>query len=257
MWDWITADLRFYVKKSKMTGTALARKLERSPSNISNILAGRRRISDKDAEVLDELWHLNGHFGRLLRYARLGSDKEWFGQFKQHEAEAKVIKTFEALVVPGLLQLPEYVAELARAGGAPRDVVQDLVDERIARQAVFSRDQPPTTWFLLAQTAIDWPIGGSDLMRKQLAHLLEMSDLPGVGIRVIPRSAGAYAGVDGSFSLIYGAVDVAYTESPGGGRLVPSASEVLEYGIRYDRISESALPRNASLNLIRQAMEAL
>ena len=93
---------------------------------------------------------------------------------------------------------------------------------------------------------------------SQLAYLLEVSERPNVGIRVIPRSAGTHFGLDGSFKIMSGAFgDVAYTESPGGGRLVPSAMEVRSYVLRYDRIGQKALSDDQSRDLIRNIMEAM
>lgn len=256
MWDWITYDLLFFFNKSGLSGAKLAKILERTPSNVSNILHGRRRINEKDAVKLDALWDTNGHFGRLVRYAKLRSNTEWFGQFKGLEALASVIKAYEPLAMPGLLQLPEYAAELFRAAGALE--VDRLVQERMERQEVFKRTTPPMLWLLITENVIDWPVGGETLLRKQLAHLLEVADGPRVGLRLVPRSAGAHAGFDGSFSIISGpSGDVAYTEAPGGGRLVPSAPEVLEYGVRFDRIGHAALPEVVSLEMIRQKMESL
>ena len=113
-------------------------------------------------------------------------------------------------------------------------------------------------WALITESVLEWPIGGPDGMRTQLAYLIEASERPNIGIRVVPKDAGAYAGVDGSFSIISGETgDVAYTDSPGGGRLVPSADEVRSYGVRYERISQTALPTGPSRKMIEQAMEAL
>ena len=95
-------------------------------------------------------------------------------------------------------------------------------------------------------------------MRRQLAHLLEMSERENVNIRVVPKSTGAYVGLNGSFSIISGGVgDVAYTDAHGGGRLVPSTDEARRYGVRFDRIGQVALPTEASRRMIKEAMEAL
>lgn len=256
MWDWLTYDLQFLCEKHDLSYAAFARLVQRSRSNVSNIMAGRRRIADKDATILDTHFNTGGHFRRLLRYARLGHDPQWFKQYMGIEAEASIIRTYEALAVPGLLQTPEYARELFAAGGATD--VEALVAERMQRQEIFTRDDPPILWILMTENVIDWPVGGPQLMRKQLAHLMEMSSLSHVGLRVIPRSTGTFAGFDGSFSIISGDFgDVAYTESPGGGRLVPSLSEVRSYGIRYDRIGQAAAPEAISREMIQRAMEAL
>lgn len=112
-------------------------------------------------------------------------------------------------------------------------------------------------WVLLTESALDRPVGDAEMMRKQLAYLLEVSERPNIGIRVVPRSARAHFGLDGSFKIMSGDYgDIAYTESPGGGRLVPSASEVRSYVLRYDRIGQKALPEDLSRDLIKKVTEA-
>ncbi|MCO5993859.1 helix-turn-helix domain-containing protein [Actinoallomurus rhizosphaericola] len=257
-WDKITLDLQFHAKKSNMSYRHVARLLGRSYSNVSNIMTGRRRIKEEDAAKLDAHWELGQHFTWLLKQARrqANHDREWFKAYLGHEAAADTIKTYEALAVPGLFQLPEYAAALIGALGTQD--VEEQVARRMARQVILSKRSPPTIWALLSQNALDWPVGGSEVMRNQLAHLLGLAELPNVGLRVVPRSAGAHAGFSGSFTLLFGeSGDVAHTEASGRGRLVESPSEVREYWDRYDRIGQSALPERASLELIEKLMKEL
>jgi transcriptional regulator with XRE-family HTH domain len=256
LWAWLAHDVRFYRKKYHLTQPQLGTVTRCSASNLSNIEAGRRKLTDEQAVALDERFKTGGHFSRLLRYARLGHDPDWFKQYVDIEASANVIKTFEALTVPGLLQVPEYATELFCAVGQVN--VEDSLARRMKRAEIFDKAEPPVLLAIVTESVIDWPIGGPAVMRKQLAHLLEMSSRPNIGLRVVARSEGAHAGVDGSFSLISGSLgEVAYTESPGGGRLVASAPEFRQYSLRYDRIGQAALPESSSRELIRKAMEAL
>jgi uncharacterized protein DUF5753/helix-turn-helix protein len=256
MWAWIAHDLRFYRLQRDLSGVELARLLNCARSSVSRLETGQAQLEEKQAEIVDLAWKTGGHFSRLLWYARLGHDPNWNKQHLGIEGRSDVIWSFEAQVVPGLLQIPEYAHALLTAGGASN--ADALVEERISRQAILDRDLPLQLWIILSQNVIDWPMGGPVVMRKQLARLLEAAESPNIGIRVLPRSAGAHAGVDGSFKIMEGAGGrVAYTESPGMGRLVTSVAEVRSYAIRYDRIGQKALPDALSRHLIKQAMEAL
>jgi hypothetical protein len=256
MWAWLAHDLRFYRARRGLSGDAVAKLLTCARSSISRLENGEARPTEHQMAVLDERWDTGGHFGRLLWYARLGHDPNWFKQHIDIESEAQVIKVYEALAVPGLLQLPEYAHEVIAVGGGPD--INELVARRLARQEILTRQDPPVLLVLLTEGVLDWPVGGPELMRKQLAYLLEVSERPNIGIRVIPRSAGTHFGLDGSFKIMSGASgDVAYTESPGGGRLVPSAMEVRSYVLRYDRIGQKALPEDQSRDLIGKIMEAM
>lgn len=257
LWDWLAYDLRFYRKKYGLTQNAMASIIATSPNNLSNLEAGRRRLTDDQAKRLDEHFKTGGHFQRLLSFARRGHDPNWFQQYKGFELAALIVKTFEGLTVPGLLQTPEYARALVEAVGEHADV-EGVVKRRMARQEIFERDEPPILWAIVTESVIDWPIGDDEVMREQLAHLLDISKRPNIALRVVERSARAHAGVDGSFSIISGDFgQVAYTESPGAGRLVPSATEIRSYEVRYGRIGNAASPENRSREVIQRAMEAL
>ena len=114
-----------------------------------------------------------------------------------------------------------------------------VVARRMARQESLTREPPPVLWVLITENVLDWPMGGPEVMREQLAHLLEVSERPNIGIRVIPKLAGAHFGVDGSLKIMTSpSGDVAYTESPGGERLVSSRLEVQPYVVRYVRVGQ-------------------
>jgi transcriptional regulator with XRE-family HTH domain len=256
MWAWMAHDLRLYRAQRGLTGEDVAKILNCARSSISRLENGEAKLDERQAAALDEAWTTGGHFSTMLWYARLGHDPDWFKQHVDIEAQASVIKVYESLVIPGLLQLPEYAHALIAAGGVSN--ADELVAERMSRQAILTREPPPLLWVLLTESVLDWPVGDPGLMRKQLARLLEASELPHIGIRVIPRSAGVHFGLNGSFKIMSGASgDVAYTDSAGGGRLVPSATEVRSYVIRYDRIGQKALPEDPSRHLIKQVMEAI
>jgi transcriptional regulator with XRE-family HTH domain len=256
MWAWLAHDLRFYRTQRGLSGEAVGKLINCGRSSVSRLENNEAKLDERQAAVLDERWQTGGHFSTILWYARLGHDPNWFKQHLDIEAEAFVIKVYEASLVPGLLQLPEYARELLTAGGAPN--VEELVAERMSRQAILDRESPPLLLVLLSENVLHWPVGGAVVMRKQLAHLLELADRPNIGIRVVPRSAGAHPGLDGSFKIMTGASgDVAFTESPGGGRLVPSTTEVRSYVTRYDRIGQKALPEDQSRQLIIKIMEAM
>jgi Domain of unknown function (DUF5753) len=256
LWAWLAYDLRFYREKYELSQERMGRIIRRSSTNLSNCEAGRRRINTKEAKLLDAHFKTGGHFQRLLRFAQRGHDPEWLKQYVELERRAAMLKTFQALVIPGLLQTPEYALALARVGDV--DDPEERAEERIRRQAILEDSPRPLLWALTTESVLEWPVGGRDVMRRQLAHLLEMSERENVNVRVVPKATGAYAGLDGSFSIISGEVgDVAYTDSHGGGRLVPSTNEVRRYGVRFDLIGQVALPTESSRRMIKEAMEAL
>jgi hypothetical protein len=257
IWHWMAVDLHFYRTKHNLSCAQLGLLLGCNRQSVSNMEAARPgwRLDDDQAKKLDELWVLNGHFSRLLRYARARHDADWFAQHVAYERRATVMRIYEALIVPGLLQTEEYARALLTAGQVVKDV-DAAVAARMKRQAVLTREDPPLLWALLNQSILDQPVGGPEVMRAQLARLLEVSGLPNVVIRVVPRSLGAHVGLDGSFTITtVDEGDVAYMEAVGGGRLSLDRAEIRRYGVRYDRIGADALSRDSTRSLIEQAME--
>ncbi|MGI5170567.1 helix-turn-helix domain-containing protein [Spirillospora sp. CA-253888] len=254
MWAWIAHDLRWYRAQRGLSGTALARLLSVGRSSVSRLENGQVRLSEKQAETLDHLWKTGGHFARLIFYASRGHDPDWFRQHLHLEAKATLIKTWELAWIPGLLQTPEYARAGLIAGGF-RDI-DAHIEARLIRQAIFEREEPPVMWALIWEAALRTPIGSAATMRGQCGRLLEMEERPNIAIRIVPMAAGAHLGLDGSFKLLTsGGAEVAYVEAPGGGRLVPSSAEVLEYAIRWDRIGHEALPSTASRGFIEACMK--
>jgi DNA-binding XRE family transcriptional regulator len=258
MWHWIAYDLHFWRTEHDLSCAQLGQHLNCARQTVSNIESGRAdwKLSADQAKTLDNMWHLNGHFARLLKYARAGHDPDWFRQHLGHEAKASVLKIYELAVIPGLLQVEDYVRALFRA--ARHTDVEPAVESRMARQVALTRRNPPQTWILLDETVLLRRVGGAEVMRKQLARLLDVSELLHVTLRIVPLDAGAHVGLDGAFKVLtVGGSDMVYTEASGeAGRLSEDAQEIRSYSTRFDQIGAEALSREASRSRIKEVLEA-
>ncbi|WP_285569486.1 helix-turn-helix domain-containing protein [Actinoallomurus iriomotensis] len=255
MWTWLAHDVRFYRTRAKMSGTRLGELLGCDRSTISRIESATLKIDDKQAKILDRIFDTGGHFLRLLRYAELGHDPDWFKAFIGYEKTAASIRIYEALVVTGLLQTERYARAQLQAGRIVDDVEMAL-EIRKARQAVLMRNPPPNMWVLLNEAVIHQPVGGAEVMREQLEYLLEVSRLPHISVRVVPRDVGAHVGLDGSFSTLESpTARAAYASALPEGRLILAAAEIEWYKNMFEQIGADALSRSASRTLLQQAME--
>lgn len=255
LWAWLAHDLRFYRIRAKMSGEKFGKVIGVVRSTVSKYESGLLKIDEQQASSLDQHFGTGGHFLRLLTFAKLGHDPDWFKEHVSYEARASMLRIYELSLIPGLLQTEAYARACFAAAGV--EDIDEQVAARLARQESLNRRPRPLLWVLLSQSVLDWPVGGPDVMREQLSSLLEWAAKPSVVVRVVPRSAGAFIGLDGAFKVItVPEGDVAYTEAHGGGRLILSTSEIRTYGIRYDRIGAKALPDDSSRNLIKQVMEA-
>lgn len=258
MWALIAYYLRFCRLQRKLTGELLGEIIGCSKSTVSRLETGALQLTPEQAATLDRAWDTGGIFSFLVWYATLGHDPDWFRQYVDLECRASVIKTWQVDLVPGLLQTPDY----ARAGLATGNLqdAEAALEKRLARQSILDRPDPPMLWFLLSQTLLELPCGGPKVMRDQLAHIIDLSSRPNIGVRVVPKSVGHHPGLDGAFMLMTLTaphMEVAYVEAPGGGRLASSMAEVAAYALRYDQIGQHALPEGLSRDLIKQIMEAM
>jgi hypothetical protein len=189
-----------------------------------------------------------------VRFAKEGHDREWFKTYTEMEARASELRIWEVLWIPGLLQTEDYTRSQVQSAGL--DNIETRVSDRMKRQECLTRTPPPHLWVVLDEGVLTQPVGSPEVMRGQLARLLELAALPNVSVRVVPKSAGAHVGRDRSFKIMtVDGADSAYIEASEEGRLVQDATDVRSFRRRVDRIGDHALPVGASVERIQQVME--
>lgn len=172
------------------------------------------------------------------------------------EAEATSIYTYECQLVPGLLQTAEYASAVTQVDNVENpDLVAQLVAVRMARQAILTRDPAPTLWAILDEAVVRRPIGGPDVMRRQLLRLVEASELSMITIQVLPFAAGAHRGLTGSFMVLEFAGKtedpLVYSEGMTGGVIRTKADELRRYWMSFEALRAKALTNKDSVDFIR------
>lgn len=141
-----------------------------------------RKIPTRDfSERVDAALGTDGLFSRLVGLVLRSQLPAWFQPYADMEAKATYISTYQAQVVYGLPQTEEYARALP-ATGMPDDLDGPLA-ARMDRQRILERDHPPLAWAVLDEAVLHRPIGGREMMRNQLARLLEFADTAGCGCR--------------------------------------------------------------------------
>ncbi|GAA0597347.1 helix-turn-helix domain-containing protein [Actinomadura livida] len=256
LWDLIAVQLRRHREERKMSGSKLADFLDLDRSSVSRLESGGMKLQVKHARLLDREWQTGGLFAFLVGFAIAGHDTEWFKAHAEMELRASELRIWELSWIPGLFQSEDYARAMFEAAGL-HDIDAHLA-LRMKRQEVLNRDPGPVMRVFLDQGVIEQPVGAPEIMRAQLATLLERAQHPNITFRIVPRCVGAHMGRDGSFKIMTVAhSEVAYTEACGGGRLVMDGTEVRSFRLRFDRISDRALPVDASIELIKRIMEGL
>ncbi|MEC4017225.1 helix-turn-helix domain-containing protein [Streptomyces sp. H27-D2] len=235
----------------------LGRTVNYTGSFVGLVETANRPPSRDFAERCDGALGAGGALVRLWPLVSRSGLPGWFRGYAELEAKAIDIRTYQAQVVYGLLQTEEYAREVLKPT-RPVDLEQ-LTAARMDRQEVLSRAEPPSLWMVLDEAALHRVLGGPEVMRTQLLRLLSLRGAPRVVIQVLPYSAGAHTGLNGSLNLLSfdGEPEVAYSEGYGGGRILTEPAEVQGCARRYDLLRAAALSPDDSAELIAQVLEDL
>jgi hypothetical protein len=205
----------------------------------------------------------------LVQIAREARQKGWWhpfstvlvGAYVGLEAAASRVRTYEQQVIPGLLQSEEYAMAMirsARSSDTPHQIDQ-RVHVRMARQSLLIQDDPIDLWVVLDEAVVSRPVGGDEVMRDQLARLVEAALLPNVTLQILPFAAGAHAGMDGAFAILdFPEVedpDVVYAENATGGLFLEKSDELQKYRSIFDSIQATALTPEESTEMIAMLVE--
>lgn len=184
-----------------------------SHAKISRLETGRTGFKERDLRDLLTLYGITEASEReeFLELARLANKPGWWHQYNDLlpswfetyiglEQAASSIRTYEAQFVPGLFQTECYAHNIIGLGH--KDETDRRVAMRLRRQEILTREEPPTVWAVVDEAALRRPVGGRDVLRNQIRHLLEVADLPRVTIQILPYSVGGHAAASGSFSIL-------------------------------------------------------
>jgi transcriptional regulator with XRE-family HTH domain len=190
----------------------------------------------------------------LLGLARGSKEKGWWLAYKDvfrsslpgFEDAATMIRTYESVLIPGLLQTEDYARAVMLGGQVlDREVIDRKIEARTARQELLSRESPPQLLAIVDEAALQRLVGGPAVMAAQIRRLIELAVWPHITIHVLPNSAGAHAGLTGGrFTILDFPGDdkpLVYLEEASSELLLETADAVQSYTVIFSRITSSAL----------------
>ncbi|MFH9005148.1 helix-turn-helix domain-containing protein [Streptomyces afghaniensis] len=253
--DYYGYELRRHREAAGLTLKQLGGILNYTGSLVGQIETARKVPTPEFSERADAALGTDGLFSRLVELVLRSRLPAWFQQVAELEMRATEICSFQTHMVLGLLQTQGYAQ--AVLGALDRSDLEDRTAVRLARQRVFEKGEPPVFWAVLSEAALYLEIGGPEVMREQLAHLLSFEDNPRINIQVLPFSVGAHPGLQGSFDVYRFSTDptIVYTEGYGSGHPTANPDTVRECSLRYDHLRAAALSLTDSAELIRRVME--
>ncbi|RDI61724.1 helix-turn-helix domain-containing protein [Nocardia pseudobrasiliensis] len=210
--------LRDLRNRARMTTRVAAQRLEWSEAKIWRIETGQTSLRGLDVEAMCKIYGAPAELvAPLTALARETKARGWWTEYGDVIAEgfevyigleeaAHRLSTYESELVPGLLQTEAYTRAILTAArpDMPAAEVDRRVAVRVARQALLSRDAEPVRLdAVIGESLLHREIGGREVTRGQLEHLLTVCDRPNIELRLVPHGSGYHDGLEsGRFVLL-------------------------------------------------------
>jgi transcriptional regulator with XRE-family HTH domain len=254
-------ELRAQREAAGLTQEQLAKLMGYSGSVIAKLETCRTIPSPQHAVQADEALGTPGTFRRLRQAMISGAYEPWVRAFLEMEERATVLRNWESLVVPGLLQTEAYARGVLR-GARPADndtTIEQLVAARMARQGIWEREdpEPPILSVILGEAVLRQRVGDAAVMRDQFGRLVEAAQNPRITIQVMPFDVAAHPGLLGPFVVasFENGPDAAYLDSVLDGQVSERRKQVAQARLLYDTLAREALSPGASISLIMRVTE--
>lgn len=274
------AQLRDLRRKSDVSVETVADAFDVTPSTIYRMELGRVGVKSRDIDLFVKLYNIEGDglIKELTTLAKQGNRRGWWAKYSDTisppyatyvglEEDASSLCFYDGLIINGLLQTREYAeATFDFAAGKAKESQERRISLRMERQDRLARKKDLQIWNVLDEAAIRRVVGGEAVMRAQLEHLAELSQLPNVTLQVLPFAGGAYPGMLSSFTLMeFGGVDdedpeyhhpdVVYIE--GHTADVYEEEEVAPFRKVFENLRAAALSPMMSVEMIKKEAERL
>jgi len=251
-------ELRRLRELKGMTAEEVAERLLVSQSKISRLENGRRSISQRDVRDLCGVYEVDDQriVDSLMEMARDSRQQGWWHTFGDIpysvyiglETDAESLRVYEPQLVTGLLQTRAYAEALVQ-GALPETSTAEIekrVQVRMRRQErITAEGNPLRLWVVLDEAALRRVVGSKLVMREQLEHLIEMSQLPHVTVQVLPFEVGAHPGLNGQYAILEftDAADssVVYLEGVTSDLYLEKAQDVQKYAVMYEHLRAQSL----------------
>lgn len=271
----LASELRRLREAAQLTCDEVAARLDCSASKISRIETGRVLVSPRDVRDLLRIYGVpENQRGSLIQLARETRQKGWWqtwGDIQPHlatylgmESEASEIRQYGVARVPTLLQTENYARAVVtggRAGTGSYPGTADRITEMLMERQRLATVSPPAVHVVLDEAALRRQVGGREVMRGQLEHLIELSSMKTMILQVIPFASGAYVSLDLPFVILGFAnaadPDVVAVGYPTGVLWLEDAAEVHSYNTFFRHLQADALSPRDSAALMTSALKDL
>ncbi|MFF2780039.1 Scr1 family TA system antitoxin-like transcriptional regulator [Streptomyces sp. NPDC058052] len=252
--DYYGSELRRLREEAGLNQAQLGSILFCTASLVGQIETAKKVPTREFSVRLDAALMTGGLFTRLVGLVLKSQLPTWFQPYAEMEAKATYISTYQSQLVYGLLQTEEYAGAVLRVENPGR--LDEMVAARMERQRILERTHPPVLFVVLDESVLHREVGGAEVMRNQLVHLLGFLEHPWVQVQVLPFEVGQHSGLLGSFTLLRFDDDpeLFYVPVYGGGHMTADPHTIRARSVGYARLQAAALSPQGSAALIERVM---
>ncbi|TSB26676.1 helix-turn-helix domain-containing protein [Streptomyces benahoarensis] len=268
-------ELRKLRERAGKTAREAAGMMSTDQAKISHIEAGRVGVSEDRIRRLAVFYACDDEnlVEVLCAIARERRGQYWWDDYRgilapefldiaELEHHAAGLRYLQPVTFPGILQTEGYAQALFASAipQLPDDELKARVEHRMKRRDILERDASPKFEAIIHEAALHMRIGGRKVARRQLEHLLSVSEHPGLTLRVIPFTSDVFIDVTQTVLYASGVVsqlDTVHVDSPIGGKLLDAAAGLGRYRVLLDRAEQAALTPEESRSFIHHVTKEL
>ncbi|MFH8366404.1 helix-turn-helix domain-containing protein [Streptomyces sp. NPDC018031] len=269
------AELRKLRERAGLSSTAAAAQLGFQQARMSMIEAGRYAVgADKVRAMASSYACADDALVDALADMTGGRTKGWWDGYREHlpagfadlaelEHHACGLRVCLVIHIPGLLQTLDHARAVISEAAPPLRPyeVEHRLSHRLKRQVVLHGDRPVPYTAIIHEAALRMEFGGPGTMQGQLKHLLTMSEMDNVTIRVIPfAGGGTFPGTGQSFDYVLGPVpqlDTVQLDAAPGCQFAYADTELAKYRAVADRMEGTALDPVRSRDFIHGLLRTM
>ncbi|WP_410643028.1 helix-turn-helix domain-containing protein [Amycolatopsis sp. lyj-346] len=263
----LAASLREEREARKVGLRVLADELGILPQLLSAWEKGHRLPSVEDVSAILALLGIHGEQrDRIRTLARHAREPNWLASSNTDlpfalttrldlERTATAITTWSPLIVPGLLQTPDYIRSIMDNSAVTVEQADKRLRVRLARQKILTRTDPVRFTALLGERSLQENVGDPGIMSDQLDHLVTMSERGNISLRIVPAGIGYHPGLIGPFDIYEfpGSPPIASVEHAYSTAFLHEDTQISGHQQLAKLLRKVALSEEASQALLREA----
>lgn len=257
-------ELRLLREAANISVRQAATLLGKDESALSRWETGARRVDVATVMDLCDLYKVDDErrIKYLVQLAREANQRGWWAEYGKDvpswltnalgmETVANEVWIYQSEYVPGLLQTQPYLHALEPSN------VEAAMKMRAARQKRLTEDTNPVVLrAVLNEAVVLRTVGGSDVMRQQIRHIIDAAQRPNVTVQVLPFAIGHHPAMTGPFTALRfpetPAIDTIYVELKDAAVYIEKPSEVDRYTTDFERLTQLALDEEETIAFLEQ-----